>query len=644
MIEKKYASLAWIAGAVLGAQILLGCAVELKRHDWSEYTGPGAEYFHVEELPLETLPDPIEPCNRTMGMINHGLIVGIIDPLARVYTFIVPEFLRTGIDNFATNLAYPKHLVNNLFQGNWKGAGTETLRFLTNTTVGLAGLFDPATRWEIEPSRETFNRTLGKWGWAPPGFYVQPPFYTPTTTRGGVGAIVDVFTQPHAYFIPVMPLNYMLAFNRFSGRTAEYKDFVHTQYDPYTLGRYLLKFSESEKDPRYEPAYDNENEPSIQTLQMLFFKVRDRRFPARAQRRSVRLAATEKKLPYTLWIQPEPAPLVFVLPGLGGHRDSPSARALAEMVYDRGFSAVTVSSAMNFEFMEKGSSVAVPGYAPVDAADVHTGLDAIYRDLTEAYPDRVTSRALLGISLGAFHTLFIAAAEGQAGNDLIDFDRYVAIAPPVALIQGVKQLDGFYNAPLAYPQDEREESIDNTLLKVIHLQDQELTPGMVFPFDRIEGEFLIGMLFRLTLQDIIHSSQMRHDMGVLKTELTDWSRSNAYREILEYSYMEYIYAFVLPYYQERDPEIRSDTDMIRRTDLRSLEQPLAGNRKLRLFPTRNDFLYSPEDIEWLSRVFDDERLHFFEAGGHLGNLWRDDVQERVMEALSDLVPERAAAD
>ena len=56
---------------------------------------------------------------------------------------------------------------------------------VTNTTVGVAGLFDPATRWEIEPSRETFNRTLGKWGWTPPGFYVQPPFYTPTSARGG---------------------------------------------------------------------------------------------------------------------------------------------------------------------------------------------------------------------------------------------------------------------------------------------------------------------------------------------------------------------------------------------------------------------------------------------------------------------------
>lgn len=638
MSDRKHASShTKIACAFLSAQVLFGCAVELKKNDWSGYKGPGAEYFQAEELPpFETLSDPIEPCNRTMGIINHGFIVGIVQPLARAYTFIMPEFLRTRISNFGMNLAYPKHLINNLFQGNWKGAGTETLRVLTNTTVGLAGFFDPATAWEIEPSREDFGRTLGKWGWTPPGVYLVAPLYGPTTDRGGLGAIADAAAEPHAWLFPLLPLTYMLTFNDFSGQIDRYKDFTRTQYDPYTLGRYIWRYARSEKDPRYEPAYDNEDERSIQTLHLLLFQVKNPRFPRAAQTRSVLLASTEKKLAYNLWIQPEPAPIVFILPGLGGHRDSVSARALAELVYDRGFSAVTISSVMNFEFMEQASTVAVPGYAPADALDVHRSLDAIARDLTEAYPDRVTSRALLGISLGAFHTLFIAAAEDQVEHDLIAFDRYVAIAPPVALFHGVEQLDRFYNAPLRYPEEERAERIENTLLKIIHLQDREITPDTVFPFDGIEAEFLIGLVFRLTLQDIIHSSQFRHNMGVLKTKLTDWSRANAYREILEFSYMEYFYAFVLPYFQERSPEIRSEEDLIRLTDLRSIEQPLARNQKIRLFPTRNDFLYSPEDIRWLSRVFDDERLHFFEKGGHLGNLHREDVTDRIMESLQSL--------
>ena len=78
--------------------------------------------------------------------------------------------------------------------------------------------------------------------------------------------------------------------------------------------------------------------------------------------------------------------------------------------------------------------------------------------------------------------------------------------------------------------------------------------------------------------------------------------------------------------------------MIRFSDLRSLERSLARNGKIRVFPTRNDFLYSPDDISWLSRVFCDGRVYFFEDGGHLGNLYRVDVQERIMQSLVDLVP------
>ncbi len=94
-------------------------------------------------------------------------------------------------------------------------------------------------------------------------------------------------------------------------------------------------------------------------------------------------------------MQPESAPLLYILPGLGGHRDAKSALALAEMGFRRGFSVVTISSALNFDFMENAATAAVPGYPPVDARDVHRALDAIARDLAERHPGRITRRALM---------------------------------------------------------------------------------------------------------------------------------------------------------------------------------------------------------------------------------------------------------
>jgi len=460
------------------------------------------------------------------------------------------------------------------------------------------------------------------------------PLFGPSNGREALGALADSATEPQSYLFPAAQT---LTFNDLSGKVDQYRHFVRTQYDPYTMGKYIWTASRATKDPFYEDEYDNGHELAIQTLHTMLFTPQDPRFSGRAKWHSVRLDSTGKELPYTSWMQPEPAPLVMILPGLGGHRDNSSAHALAEMVYKRGFSAVTISNSMNWEFMERGSTVAVPGYAPADAEDVHMALDAVYRDLNTTHPDRTTSVGLMGISLGACHTLFIAAREDRE-DDLISFDRYVAIAPPVQLFHGVKQLDAYYNAPLEYPPAERDKRIENVLVKVVNLQDTKLEPGLRIPFERTEAEFLIGLVFRLTLQDVIHSSQTRHDLGVLKTEQRSYRRASAYREILEFSYMEYFYAFVLPYFKARDPAVRNEQDMIRLTDLRSLESRLARNKKVRVFPTRNDFLYSSDDLSWLSRVFDDGRLHFFEEGGHLGNLYRDDVQEKILASMLDMLP------
>src|SRR4029079_15093258 len=105
--------------------------------------------------------------------------------------------------------------------------------------------------------------------------------------------------------------------------------------------------------------------------------------------------------------------------------------ALAELVYQGGFSAACISSAYNYEFMEHASTAALPGYTPVDAGDLRAALTQIDHRLETKYPHRLTSRALMGYSMGAFHSLFIAATESTNQAPLIKFDRYVGIDCPV---------------------------------------------------------------------------------------------------------------------------------------------------------------------------------------------------------------------
>jgi len=243
----------------------------------------------------------------------------------------------------------------------------------------------------------------------------------------------------------------------------------------------------------------------------------------------------------------------------------------------------------------------------------------------------------MGMSMGGFHTFYIAAREQNPENDLIAFDRYVALYPPVRLDHGVAQLDAFYNAPLVFPAEEREERATQILQKVVAMAtEHDLEPGNAIPLSRVEAEFLIGVAFRLIVHDIIWSSQSRNDMNVLQTERSSWRRSSASREILEFSFMEYFYAFVLPYFQELDPSIQSAEDFFERSRLSYIEPELRANDKVRVFSTQNDMLLTDGDIVWLTSLLGEENVTFYPRGGHLEILHEADVQADVMEALADL--------
>src|ERR1700685_1146119 len=107
----------------------------------------------------KSVPDPIEPFNRAMWAFNKGLMTDVIKPTSKVYRFVVRKPIRTGIGNFGRNLTYPGRLINNLLQGKWSGARDESYRFVCNTTAGVAGFWDVATKWKIPKSDADFGQT-----------------------------------------------------------------------------------------------------------------------------------------------------------------------------------------------------------------------------------------------------------------------------------------------------------------------------------------------------------------------------------------------------------------------------------------------------------------------------------------------------
>ena len=142
--------------------------------------------------------DPMERFNRGTFKVNDALDRGVAKPAARAYRAVTPKFVRTGISNVLSNAAYPTVILNDLLQAKFKPAARDTGRLILNSTLGLAGLLDPATASGLEKNDEDFGQTLGRWG-IPAGAYLVLPLLGPSSSRDAFGKVFDKGTEATTY-------------------------------------------------------------------------------------------------------------------------------------------------------------------------------------------------------------------------------------------------------------------------------------------------------------------------------------------------------------------------------------------------------------------------------------------------------------
>lgn len=142
--------------------------------------------------------DPYEGFNRSMYGFNMGLDKHLLKPVASGYKTITPNFMQTGVSNFFTNLKGINVVLNDVLQGKFEQGASDTGRFLTNSTVGLLGLFDVASDLGLQGNVEDFGQTLAVWG-VDQGPYLVLPVLGPTTVRDGAAIVVDKAANPGSY-------------------------------------------------------------------------------------------------------------------------------------------------------------------------------------------------------------------------------------------------------------------------------------------------------------------------------------------------------------------------------------------------------------------------------------------------------------
>lgn len=145
-------------------------------------------------------PDPLEGVNRATLGFNRGMDRWVLRPISDVYRFVVPRPARRSVVRVLVNMNSTVVLANDLLQREWYDAGVTVGRFGINTTVGVAGLFDPATSMGLEGHVSDFGQTLALEG-VPSGAYVILPMLGPTTLRDALGDVVDVLFSPLTFLV-----------------------------------------------------------------------------------------------------------------------------------------------------------------------------------------------------------------------------------------------------------------------------------------------------------------------------------------------------------------------------------------------------------------------------------------------------------
>lgn len=184
--------------------------------------------------------DPLEGFNRAMFDFNHVVYQYVIFPVSDGYRYVVPNVAREKVGNVFANLREPLNLLSNLAAGEVSDAGTNVGRFLINSTIGLLGIFDPATAWfDLPEKKQTIADTLQHYD-VGAGTYIVLPILGSSDARGSVSLLAEgmlhpinqLADKPESYQIRIVE-----GFNDLSSQTETYRILYQQAEDPYLYFR-----------------------------------------------------------------------------------------------------------------------------------------------------------------------------------------------------------------------------------------------------------------------------------------------------------------------------------------------------------------------------------------------------------------------
>jgi hypothetical protein len=336
-----------------------------------------------------------------------------------------------------------------------------------------------------------------------------------------------------------------------------------------------------------------------------------------------------------LYRQSHPAPLLFIVAGVGSTPFFGVAPYLASLFYRENFHVVILPSPMSWNFALSASRSGAPGYAPEDARDLYTVMQHTLATLKDRYDLRITTIHFMGVSLGALDGAYLSVIDAEEGK--VGIAKYLLVNPPIDLAYAIKQLDQWNALASKFGPAKSQELVSKALAIVDSFSREKEDDPKVFDrfvkkfaiFTKEELQFLVAQSLQSQLPELVYVTQAIHDQNVLSAP-KDEMRTRL-EEAKTFTLTNYNEKIGLSLWRSQATEPKASLEsFVERSSLLHILDRLRNNPKVYIMHNADDFLTNRKSIEDLKDALGD-RVVLYPYGGHLGNIWYPQNKRDALE-------------
>jgi len=338
-------------------------------------------------------------------------------------------------------------------------------------------------------------------------------------------------------------------------------------------------------------------------------------------------------LSVALYGQSRPAPLLFIVAGIGSNPYFGAATYFAGLFHQKGFHVVILPSPMSWNFALAASRSGAPGFVPEDARDLYIVMQKTLEVLKTRRSLRITRIDFMGVSLGALEGAYVSVLDAKEGK--LGIERYLLANPPADLTFAVKKLDemdalrekfgrakseGIMLKAMAVAEPFAEERRE-------HPDFGKLVKGFAV-FTNEELQFLIAGYLELVLPELVYVSEViqEHNAG----KVTSSEARKRIHDAKSFTFSEYSEKIGVPVWRAQTGQPEADLETFtRQGSLAPILSDLRGNPRVYLIHNADDFLSDGKSLDELKEAMG-SRMMVYPYGGHLGNLWYPPTRDYVL--------------